>query len=91
MQETKKLIQIATRVQETLTCLNRSQYSELLSRLKGLASQLQELNGESRKLATVLARGWFAAAEHCRMRAGRLINDISCSISRAKQFAEGCI
>ncbi|MBN2137328.1 MAG: hypothetical protein JW720_05955 [Sedimentisphaerales bacterium] len=87
--DTKNLIQIATRVQEAVTLLSRSRYPELISRLKGFAGRLEELTAESRKLGLALARGWFAAADRCSMRAGRLVNDISYSISHVQQFIEG--
>lgn len=87
--ETKNLIQIAARVQEVVTLLSRSRYQGLLSRLKGFSGKLAELTAESRKLGIALARGWFAAADRCSMRAGRLVNDISYSITNVKQFTEG--
>jgi len=88
MEDTKSLIQIATKVQEALTFLDRSRYSELVRRLKGFAGQLQELTAESRKMGMALARGWFSAADRCRSRTGRLLNDISYSISHVSQFVQ---
>jgi len=89
MEDKKRLVQVAGRVLESLTRLRHIRYLELMRRLTTSVGQFQELTAESRKLGLALARGWFAAADRCSMRAGRLVNDISYSISHVQQFIEG--
>ena len=61
MQDKKKLIHMATRVQEALLGLKHSHYLKLSKQLKVFAGQLQEITTESRKIEMALAHQWRAA------------------------------
>jgi hypothetical protein len=88
MQDKKKLIHMATRVQEALLELERNRYLLLSKQLKAFAGQLQEITTESRKIEMALAHQWFAATEKCCDRVYRLFNEISRSVSHTRPLAQ---
>jgi len=88
MQDKKKLIQMATRVQEALLGQKHSHYLKLSKQLTAFSGQLQEITTESRKIELALAHQWFAATGKCCDRVYRLCNEISSSVSRARPLAE---
>jgi len=88
MQDKKKLIHMATRVQEALLELKHSRYLQLSKQLTAFAGQLKEITTESRKIEMALAHQWFAATEKCCDRVYRLFNEISSSVSRVRPLAE---
>jgi len=86
MEDRKRLVQIAYRVEDALARLKHNRYSELAKRLASTVGQFQQLNDESRKMGAALTHGWLAAAERCRSRTSMLLNDLSYSISRVQQL-----
>jgi hypothetical protein len=88
MQDKKKLIHMATRVQESLLDLKRRRYLQMSKQLSAFTDQLQEITTESRKIEMALAHQWFAATEKCCDRVYRLLNEISSSVSRNRPLAE---
>ena len=88
MEDIKRLVQVAGKVQEALTRLKHSHYLELMRRLMTSVGQLQELTAESRKMRISVTHGWFSTADRCCSRTSRLLGDIACSISQVKQFTE---
>lgn len=88
MKDIKRLVQIAGRIQDALTSLRHGRYLELLRRLTSSTNQLQELAIQSRKMGIALNQSWHSAADQCCSRAGRLLSDISYSISTVRQFTD---
>jgi hypothetical protein len=88
MQDKKKLIHMATRVQEALLDLKRRRYLQLSKQLTAFAGQLKEITTESRKIEMALAHQWFAATEKCCDRAYRLFNEISSSMSHTRPLTQ---
>lgn len=89
MKDKKRLVQIAGRVQEALTSLRHTCYLELLRQLTSFTGQLGELTTESRKMGKSLTHGWFSIAGRCCSRTGRLLNEVSSSISQVQKLIEG--
>jgi hypothetical protein len=88
MEDIKKLVFIAGKVQETLARCRHGHYLELLNQLKTISDHLTEIAGQSRKLAVSLSRGWLAAAEICSSNIRRSLDDLSYHISRYEQLAD---
>ena len=89
MEDGKRLVQIAYQVEDALARLKYCRYVELLKRLAGPLGKLQELNTECRKMRVALEHNWLAGADRCCSQAGRLLNDLSYSISRVQQLTGG--
>ena len=88
MDDRKRVVQIATRIQEALAPLRYDRYSELARRLAKTTGHLQQLNAQTRKMAVALSRHWLAAADRCRSCADHLLNELSYAISRVQQVTE---
>jgi len=88
MEDRKRLVQIAYRIEESLTQLQHDRISELAKRLGKPIDYLQQLNNESRKMSVALRHHWLAAADRCCSRAANLLNDLSYSISRVQQLTQ---
>ncbi|MHC4495173.1 MAG: hypothetical protein ACYSYM_05045 [Planctomycetota bacterium] len=88
MKDKKRLVQIAGRVQEALISLRHGCYLELLRQLASFTGQFGELTTESRKMGKSLVHGWFSIASRCCIRTGRLLNEISRSISHVQKLTE---
>jgi hypothetical protein len=88
MEEIKKLIAIANRVQESLTKLRHARYAELLNQLTSIADNLSDITKQSRKLKISVDHGWLSAAKECCDVVNRFGDDISCYLSRFKQLTD---
>jgi len=84
----KELLRVAGDIHEALLKLRKSRYLERLQQLSLLASKLQEVVRDSRKLGLALARDWLAAADRCCKSASRQIENLPYAISRAQTFLD---
>ncbi len=84
----KEVLHVASDIHEALLKLRKSRYLERLQQLSLLASKLQEVVRDARKLGLALARDWFAAAEHCRRSASRQLDNLPYTISKAQTFLD---
>ena len=89
MKDKKRLVQIAGNMQEALTSLRHGCYLELLRQLATLTGRFGELTTDSRKMGKSLVHGWFSVAGRCCSRTGRLLTEISRSISQVQKLTEG--
>jgi len=88
MKDSKRIVQMASRMVDAVSGLKYDRNRELAQRLAGLVSYLEQLNKESRKMSVALNRRWLAAADRCRTCAGNRLNDLSYSISQVKKLTE---
>ena len=86
MEDIKKFILVANRVQESLTELRHSRYAELLNQLKPVADNLSDITKQSRILKISAEHGWFSAAKECCEAVNRFGDDISYYLSQFKQI-----
>jgi hypothetical protein len=88
MKDSKRFVQMASRVADAVSTLKYDRHVELAKQLASLVGHLEQLNKESRKMSTALRHHWLAAADRCRTCAGNRLNDLSYSISRVKKLTE---
>jgi hypothetical protein len=86
MEDIKNLIQIANRIQESLTEIRLSRYIELLNQLTCLTDNLSDITKHSRRLKISVEHGWLLAAKECCEVINRFGDDISCDLSQFKQI-----
>ena len=88
MNENKKLIHIANQVLICLARLHETRYVEIFNQLRNFASQLNEIDSNSRKLGKALSKQCYLAAGKYKSRIARTLNDLSYLISRNKQLLD---
>ena len=88
MEDIRTLVKTASSVQQALGELRKQRYLVSLEQLAKLVKQFKELGVEARKLGLSLARNWLSAADKCRSRANRTLNEIPYTVSRIRQLTE---
>jgi len=88
MEDRKRFVQMASRIEDALSWLNRDRFSQLLERLVKTTSHLQQLNVQTRKMSVALQHRWLAAADRCRTCTQNLLNDVSYALSKAQQLIQ---
>lgn len=88
MQNLKDKIKIAQAIQQATLYLQKQRYVQFLKALRHLTDQLQQLARQSRKLGLALDHNWFFASAVCSSRIGRLLYEISYTVSRLQHQAD---
>ena len=88
MNKIKQKTLIANVIRDTLIEFQRQRLLEIHTQLTKSCQQLNEMQAEAGKLAKSLEHNWLNAAKATSDRTGRLLNDISYSIQRTKQFTD---
>jgi len=88
MEDRKKLVQIANRIQDALMELKHSRYSELIRQLASLTNHLQQITTGSRKMGISLAKGWLSATQRCCKSVSNSLGEVQYLVPRIRPFAE---
>lgn len=86
MDDKRYLIQVASQIQEAMVKLRNERYRHFLNGLTSFNGQMKELCKDSAKLGKALSHKWYAAAQRCKDRISRLLNDISYAAQTNKQL-----
>ena len=86
MNQIRKLIRLADKIRDSLIEFQKQRLLETHTQLAKYCEQLGEMASESGKLGKSLECNWLKAAAVCNSRIDRLLDDMSYSIQRMKQF-----
>jgi len=87
MKELNKLIKAASRIQVRLNQLQKNIYSESVNQIEILISGYSQFAITNSKIRKALQKNWISAAKHLQQQNLRLIDDLSYTINKTKQFA----
>ena len=84
----KEVVRVAGAIQNALEQLGKDRYTRFAAQLSLFAGTMQKLIQDSRKLATGLSRGWFAAAEHSCKTINRQLGEIPFLVSNLQSLLD---